>query len=380
MRLSVLCFSSPREPHSPRMGFSSLRPLVFPAKIQLMALPENAEKITEDIYRDPSGKIWLRAPKRPFPWWEPINAPDAFGRTTVLISLWLLQAVTIFYTDLIRSPFTQAFPAYIRIIIFGIGAALPFLPFWIGFALLLRREDIWGYYVTGAFFVFMFGITLSFSLPFNLMRWDSSGHEFFLILPGITGVILICYPLYAFWRKAQASYYFLFTKYESVRKNIFHATRRFGIVLIGAGILLPLFGLWLQLPVSGKDNTPWFWRSVGYSVLAGGVLCGMPLIVGGFFFMRGKNWARNLVRFFGIPVYCLAVAVFYVMSKPDIKGLAVFSLVFGVLIIGYVFFEFYRFMSSNKARSYCGVGEYIPPWDKQLAAAGLSVPEAEEKE
>jgi hypothetical protein len=43
--------------------------------------------------------------------------------------------------------------------------------------------------------------------------------------------------------------------------------------------------------------------------------------------------------------------------------------IFYLLVIGYIVFEAIRYLRSDAAKEFCGVGKYIPPWVEQIRAA-----------
>ena len=333
--------------------------------------------------------IMIRAPLRPFPWWGPFNASDAIGRAFLLLGLWGIGGIFLLIAhDLLGEASTildlpddlRKHPLYLVCL----GAAF-FCA--VGAGMLYReRWAIVGF----KFFTIAAWPMLVMFLPPQWLEKDGSSRareEYIAMLLSIECLIALAFAWVApFWRyfgEKHVRWEFDFVRYDLVADNDFATTKRFGGAAALTGVALALAASAETVVIAANRLAQIF--------VAGCFAFAAALIAAGLLFRAKNNGGRQMLLLL-VPVAAVAAilyplwslgGVFSAMRKgaaqpARVDQLAIFVLMFGLLIPAYVFVEIGRYLMSEKAKAWCGVGEYSPPWQTQLdqiAAAEIVAPE-----
>ncbi|MHC4660579.1 MAG: hypothetical protein ACYS8W_02700 [Planctomycetota bacterium] len=178
--------------------------------------------------------------------------------------------------------------------------------------------------------------------------------------------VLICAVIAAFWK----------LRLSIIVCGLF-AVFGFSIaVLAGWGyIILPIWA-------SPHGWTRWeIWDGFSFVIL--GLITLVPafiILLGAIAFRKGLNYGRLWLHAgivtaiitialwaFRIPIVYFSRELLVPGNKFEIYdfGFVLYSL-FKFAVPGYILLEMIRFLRSAKALAWCGVGEYVPPWERQL--------------
>ncbi|TET39129.1 MAG: hypothetical protein E3J72_01260 [Planctomycetota bacterium] len=331
--------------------------------------------IQDENIRVTAGGIFLRAPRRPFPWWGPFDAIDAFGRMWIITGLY--QLACLFWIagsqfNLInigeRGAADSILPEFgLSLLILVIMAALFIAT---GTGLLLRRSWCIGLLraslvLTTLFLVVFFLFLIREQYP----NTDDITVVVFFMLPVFIAWMEILSAIWMFWHEPGVRYYFEFTKTSDLESRIYRTTDRFGRVVAALGVALGLCML----------------CSIISSFAYGGDVMGAVVVFGflfaiffsiGWLLKDGANFARIallVIVVLSLCVWILLITALVLVTislgvnfrgrvEPSSVAIPAFS------ILPAIFFavELVRYLRSNKMKAWCGIGKYTPPWQAQV--------------
>jgi len=167
------------------------------------------------------------------------------------------------------------------------------------------------------------------------------GFRLYAFIPGIV-VVLCCL--------AWVEYLWLYKIIPPIAGDYYHGRNvriDYGVVNVGCIIAVPGF-LFLSAGLG-------FWKKSNKARL---ILQALVLLMIPFFFAwMVPGVYREVRELKGFP---------FNVEASDIVGILV--PLFGLLIPAYICFELFRFFRTDKAKAWCGVGEYTPPWKYQVEA------------
>ncbi len=350
------------------------------------------EKITEDIIRSKDGGLWLRAPRKPFPWWGSFHPVNSIGRILLLVSLWFLALL---FSIIVAALESWNRPGTSELMVAFLILLIPLVTsFTAGSGILMRKT--WGIgslriLLTVLSIFIWLGITIMFGSLLNeafderYYYYRSLDSEFFfpliLLVLSFFGIII---PLWGYFRAPHVRYEFDFVPLSRIDRNVGKSAIRFAFSFLVAGIFQVSIILFTVM------EEPRFFRILGgnwiikvYPVAV--LVAGLLIII----FAPAFAWKSNAGRM-GLLVLCwvqiilmivLLVSFLYdavsfqrllspsSIGNPELVFLIL--IIFGIAIASFVFFEIRRYLSSDRAKAWCWKVVYIPPWRKQIKVADL---------
>ncbi|MHC4663201.1 MAG: hypothetical protein ACYS8W_16185 [Planctomycetota bacterium] len=338
---------------------------------------------SEDIIRDSSGAIWIRAPKRPIITIRAYSVVDVATRVLILGAIWMLLAVVahVFEVSYSRSVLF-AKDKLSTVMVTAISMAfIIFLS--VGVSLLLRLTWV----IDGMkVVIFLFCICLFWPV---LLPGEVARTAIMVVSPFASFAFL--WPLYMYLESDRGKYEFEHVPYAKLEKEDAVSIKRIPVALIAfSGLALPL--LFVMLNLKSKITQPGlpgeskFSDYLEYYSVWGLMILHVLLGVCALGLRLRKNSARVLqagivsgIGLFSILVFCV-LQYKMIEETPSrlvrqmIPLLAVRIVVYsiGFFIFLYMVFEVVRFLASAKMKHWCGVGDYTAPWDRQLVDAGIN--------
>ncbi|MHC4662796.1 MAG: hypothetical protein ACYS8W_14030 [Planctomycetota bacterium] len=331
------------------------------------------------------GSVFVRAPKRPFPWWGSFDATNAIGRSFLLFGLVWLGSLFVRMLLLRDSDPWQTQPYYSRREgIFDIWLVLNIgetgLLIAAGMGILLRKN-------IGILMMRIFVIWLPLKLLYLMLRPffryggfpdEIIGLVVISITAYMTFVGTIAVALWLYFKKAPARYEFGYIDIRYVKRGTWGPTRIFGYAVGAVGIapILLSLAILITLATAGGSDEP-----IPILIFLGLFAFGIALSVSGFCFSSGLNGGRIAIRViaFVALIFLVILFVLFLISRTftpsSIAVMPAFQLAgsgAGLLAFGatfYVLLEIVRYLRSERARAWCGYGSYIPPWTEQIKAA-----------